>query len=152
MIERIHKLLERWAAEAREGWGGPAQLRCVMGPAAETRPHRRKAQRIERNKQGVIVKLETGEPTALGVASRLVRKSSPGMADDLYFLDAAINRLPREFIEVIQVFYLQGGMAIDERAKRLRVSRKTLYRRLDAAHSALADELEGCCYQKVSST
>lgn len=146
MIERVNERLIEWAEQCAGGFHRPggsilgAMIDCP--PAASVRHKRR------------MVQDETGRRAAPESASGVATRTSahrtimvdPGVMDT----SQAVASLPAELREVIHVFYFEGGLAVEVRARKLKMSRMTMYRRLDAAHVLIDAKLYGTELPKIS--
>lgn len=153
MIDRVHVRLVGWAEQCFGGLGffSVSPLGALIdGGVAETIRHRRRRV-VERSRVAVVsgdvcgevyvTQSRAAQETALGSQSRVskgecVRVSLPALE-----VDGAVAALPDDLREAVRVFYFDGSLALDVRAKRLGVSAKTMYRRIHKAHQLLDDRL-----------
>lgn len=129
MIDRIDVLLSAWAELQRgDSVPGYASIAGAMidNPPAITR-------RRGKNSKNPVHAVE----------SRSKRQSEIKITDAQIETGQAVARLPEQLQEVVKVHYWYGDLAVEVRARKLRVSRMTMYRKLDAAHMILDHLLYG---------
>lgn len=124
MIERIDVLLNAWA-ELQRGDSVPGYTSIagamIDNPPAITRRRGKKAKN-----------------PVHAVESRSRRKSEIKITDAQIETGQAVAKLPQQLQEVVKIYYWFGDLAVEVRARKLKVTSRTLYRKLDAAHSILA--------------
>ncbi len=155
MIERITKRLNDWA-DAMAG-GFSTGVGSQLGSMIDSRTAEFTSGKRRRVCDHTVVKISDAEgerevvrksfrpalETARGVqtvVSRHRRVDVDSMAMDV--ADAVAN-LPVNLQECVHIFYFDGGLALQVRAKKMNVSVKTMYRRLDTAHIILDSALYG---------
>lgn len=150
MIERVHLRLVVWAEELAGGSGygssgGAGTLgQLVAAGYAQTRKHRRK--RVKCPHTGALVF------TALTAeATETRRAAAPQIGIQLGTMEVgeAVAKLPDDLQEAVTVYYFDGGLAVDVRAKKLGVSGRTMRRRIHAAHVVLDSLLHGAQLPRV---
>lgn len=146
MIERVNERLMAWAEQCVGGFSRPsgsilgAMIDCP--PVASTRQRRR----MIRDELGSRPAPESAHGTPTHVSAHRVVKVSDQVMDT----SKAVASLPENLREVVNVFYFDGALAVEVRARKLKVSKKTLYRRLDAAHVLIDSKLYGTELPKIS--
>lgn len=137
MIEKIHDRLCNWADQTCGGFGSASG--SIFGamidnpPLAPAKTKRKKASDAYGSRDVI--------DTACGVETRSSRMARSGVEDSVLETEKAVSKLPSNLREVIGVFYFDGSMAATQRAKKLGLSPKTMYRRIDSAHVILEASL-----------
>lgn len=123
MIDRIDVLLNAWA-ELQRGDSVPGYT-SIAGAMVDNPPAltRRSGKKVKN--------------PVHAVESRSRRKSEIKITDAQIETGQAVSRLPKQLQEVVRVYYWFGDLAVESRARKLDVTSRTLYRKLDAAHLIL---------------
>lgn len=67
----------------------------------------------------------------------------PGLDEDAWEVEQAVQSLKPELKLVVQAFYCHTG-TVEQKAKECHCHRDTMYARLDRAHGLIMDYLNGC--------
>lgn len=146
MIDRVNERLVKWAEQCVGGLsrsGGSVLGAMIDCPPAASVRHRRRMVKDETGRRAAL-------PSAHGVASRVCSQKVVALDSGVMDTSQAVAALPKDLREVVHVFYFEGGLAVEVRARKLSISRMTMYRRLEAAHVLIDSRLYGTELPKIS--
>lgn len=85
-----------------------------------------------------------GYPRECSYTRMMARSSagfmSPGMDEEAWLVEKAVQDLPDYLKETVQVFYIGKG-TVEQKARDLHCSRDTVYSRIERAHGQIMDWL-----------
>lgn len=135
MIKHIDALLISWAEQTAGGVGVIGSC-GGFGGTAITRPHKRHA--VD---HGDNCGPRLPELSARGCETRVAKRVTVSISTSAMDTERAVVALPAKLREAIEVFYKEGGLAVEVRAKKIGVSRATMYNRIREAHKLIDDLL-----------